>query len=58
VLGLSALEALYANPDVRCDVYTVDGMMLRNNIGLDELKQLPHGLYIVVIDGTALKVAY
>jgi hypothetical protein len=33
-------------------------MMLRNNIGLDELKQLPHGLYIVVIDGTALKVAY
>jgi uncharacterized protein YjdB len=56
VLGLSALETLYANPDVRCDIYTIDGIKIRLNADMSDLKLLSHGLYIIIIDGVPLKV--
>jgi uncharacterized protein YjdB len=69
VLGLSDLEAIYANADSRCDIYTIDGIKLRQNASIDDLRALTPGLYIITLNtptntnttgttnGTILKIA-
>lgn len=51
----SGIENLFEN-DKPCDVYNINGILIRKSISKEELLELPHGLYIITKEGKAIKI--
>lgn len=58
VIDEAGIESLLANPDSKISVYTVEGVLIKKECSLDELKTLPKGIYIIVSGKDRYKIAF
>lgn len=55
--ALSSIDQLVADEDDLFDVYDIKGIFLRQKISTDEVKGLPHGIYILKSTNMTLKMS-
>ena len=48
VLEDAGVESLMANPDLKISVYSVDGVLIKKNYKVEDIKSLTKGIYIIV----------
>ncbi|MCH5227232.1 MAG: Ig-like domain-containing protein [Muribaculaceae bacterium] len=53
----SGLERLFANPDNSLSVYTTDGILIKRDCKVEELKTLHKGIYIIVSGKDRYKIS-
>ena len=53
----SGVESLLANPDSKISVYTVDGILVKKDCKVEDLKSLLKGIYIIVSEKERYKIS-
>lgn len=56
VLEDAGVESLLANPDSRISVYTTDGVLIKRDCNVEDLKSLSKGIYIIVCGKDRYKI--
>ena len=58
VIDLTAIESLAANPESRFSIYSIDGIKIKQDCKVEELKALAKGLYIIVSGDKRFKISF
>ncbi|MCH5227257.1 MAG: leucine-rich repeat protein [Muribaculaceae bacterium] len=57
VLKYSSVESLLANPDSKITIYTTDGILIKKDCKVEDLKTLIKGIYIIVSGNDRFKIS-
>lgn len=57
VNGLAGIESILANPESKISVYSPDGILIKKDCNVEELKTLSKGIYIIVSGKERYKIS-